>query len=187
MSRKLPQCTGWEFNKSWHVSTSPCITSGRYSSIIKKLVQFPPLNHLYLHPSFGMTPFRGDHGGKSKFSEHVLNEGREMKTIEETVSIIHLENNHRKINTLEEIEILKAAYSKYLLNDVIAGQKDSMFNVSPHQWFELQDEQHRPSNKKKFRNPTTEVISDFNYKCQLPKPGDRRNFSTLEDLLKMSR
>ena len=41
-----------------------------------------------------------------------------MKTIEETMSIIHLGNNHRKINTLEEIEILKAAFSKYLLNDV---------------------------------------------------------------------
>ena len=34
--------------------------------------------------------------GKSKFSEHVLNEGHEMKTIEETISMIHLENNHRK-------------------------------------------------------------------------------------------
>ena len=29
-----------------------------------------------------------------------------MKTIKEAMSIIHLENNHRKINTLEEIEIL---------------------------------------------------------------------------------
>ena len=48
----------------------------------------------------------------------------------------HLENNHRKINTLEEIEILKAASSKHLLNDVIAGQT---INFSPHQWFELQD------------------------------------------------
>ena len=38
--------------------------------------------------------------------------------------IIHLENNHRKINTLEEIEILKAASSKNLLDDVIAGQND---------------------------------------------------------------
>ena len=57
---------------------------------------------------------------KSKFSEHVLNKGHEIKTIEETISTIHLENNHRKINTLEEIEILKAASSKYLLNDVIA-------------------------------------------------------------------
>ena len=36
-----------------------------------------------------------------------------MKTIEETMSIIHLENNHRKINKLEDIEILKAASSKY--------------------------------------------------------------------------
>jgi len=32
-----------------------------------------------------------------------------VKKIEETMSIIHLENNHRKINTLEEIEIIKAA------------------------------------------------------------------------------
>jgi hypothetical protein len=39
--------------------------------------------------------------GKSKFSERVLNEEHKMKTIEETMSIIHLENNHRKINTLE--------------------------------------------------------------------------------------
>ena len=50
--------------------------------------------------------------GKSKFSENILEEGHEMKTIEETMSIIHHENNHRKINTLEEIEILKAASSK---------------------------------------------------------------------------
>jgi hypothetical protein len=46
-----------------------------------------------------------------------------MKTIEETMSIIHLKNNHRKVNTLE-IEILKAASSKYLLNDDIAEQND---------------------------------------------------------------
>ena len=70
--------------------------------------------------------------GKSKFSEHVLKEGHGMKTIEETMSIIHLENNHRKINTLE-IEILKAAPAKHLLNDVIAGQNDPMTNFSPHQ------------------------------------------------------
>ena len=46
------------------------------------------------------------------------------------MSIIHLENNHRKINTLEEIEILKAAFSKYLLNDV-AGQNDPMYKLVP--------------------------------------------------------
>ena len=45
--------------------------------------------------------------------------------------IIHLENNHRKINTLDEIEILKAASSKYLFNDVIAGQYDPIYKVLP--------------------------------------------------------
>ena len=42
-----------------------------------------------------------------------------------------LENNHRKINTLEEIEILKAASSKHLLNDVIAGQNDPIYKLLP--------------------------------------------------------
>jgi hypothetical protein len=41
------------------------------------------------------------------------------KTIQETMFIIHLENNHSKINTLEEIEILKAASSTYVINDVM--------------------------------------------------------------------
>ena len=56
-----------------------------------------------------------------------------MKTIEETMSIIHLENNDRKINTLEEIEILKAASSKYLLNDVIAEKNDPIYKLFPTQ------------------------------------------------------
>jgi hypothetical protein len=54
-----------------------------------------------------------------------------MKTIEETMSIIHFENSHRKINTIEEIEILKAASSKYLLNDAIAGQNDPIYQLLP--------------------------------------------------------
>ena len=52
-------------------------------------------------------------------------------TIEETMYIIHLEKKHRKINTLEEIEILKAASSKYLVNDVIAGQNDPIYKLLP--------------------------------------------------------
>jgi GIY-YIG catalytic domain. len=68
--------------------------------------------------------------GKFKFSEHVLNEGYEMKTIEESMPIIHQENNHRKINTLEEIEILKVA-SVNLFNDVIAGQNDPIYQLLP--------------------------------------------------------
>ena len=54
-----------------------------------------------------------------------------MKTIEETMSIIHLEKKKRKINTHEEIKILKAASSKYLLNDVIAGQNDTIYKLLP--------------------------------------------------------
>ena len=72
-----------------------------------------------------------------------------MKTIENTKSIIHLKNNLRKINTLEEIEILKAASSKYLLNDVITGQNDPMYKLLPSSVI-LQDQQPRPSNKRNF-------------------------------------
>ena len=58
-----------------------------------------------------------------------------MKTIEATMSTIDLENNHRKINTPEEIEILKAASSTYSM----MSSQDKMtqyINFSPHQWFE---------------------------------------------------
>ena len=47
------------------------------------------------------------------------------------MSIIHLENNHRKIKTPEELEILKAASSKHILNDVIAGQNDPIYKLLP--------------------------------------------------------
>ena len=80
------------------------------------------LIYLYFPPSFHLT---------YNIPEHVLNEGHEMKTIEETMSVIHLENNYRKINTLEEIEIINPASSKYLLNDVIAGQNDPLYKLLP--------------------------------------------------------
>ena len=54
-----------------------------------------------------------------------------MNSILQTMSIIHLENNHRKINTVEEIEIIKAASSKYLLNDIIALQNDPIYKLLP--------------------------------------------------------
>ena len=34
-------------------------------------------------------------------------------------------------HTLEEIEILRAASSKYLLNDIIAGQNDPIYKLLP--------------------------------------------------------
>ena len=54
-----------------------------------------------------------------------------MKTIEETKSIVHLENTHKKINIFEEMEVLKAASSKYLLNEVIPGQNDPIYKLLP--------------------------------------------------------
>ena len=37
----------------------------------------------------------------------------------------------RKVEAIEEIEILKAASSKHLLNDVIAGQNDPIYKLLP--------------------------------------------------------
>ena len=42
--------------------------------------------------------------GKSTFSEHILNAGHEIRPMEETMMILHFENNPRRINTLEEFE-----------------------------------------------------------------------------------
>ena len=71
---------------------------------------------------------------KTMYQYTVLSEDLQTTTVFlniKTKSIIHLENNHKKINTLEEIEILKAASSKYLLNVVIAGQNDPIYKLLP--------------------------------------------------------
>ena len=47
------------------------------------------------------------------------------------MSIIHIENNHRKINKLEESKILKASSSKYLLIDDITGKNDPIYKFLP--------------------------------------------------------
>ena len=60
-----------------------------------------------------------------------LRKAMKWKQIGETMSIIHLENNHRKINKLEEIKILKAVFFKYLLNYVITRQNNSMYRLIP--------------------------------------------------------
>ena len=55
----------------------------------------------------------------------------ELRIVTRFKAFEHNENSHRKINTLEEIEILKAVSSKYLLNDVIAGQNDPIYKLLP--------------------------------------------------------
>ena len=82
-----------------------------------------------------------------------------MKTIQETMSITQQENNHRKTNTLEEIEILKAASSENLLNDVIAGQNDPIYKLLPSQKFELQD-------KTNPDQATNKIVQANNYNNQ---------------------
>jgi hypothetical protein len=47
------------------------------------------------------------------------------------MSIIHIENKHRKIKTLEESKILKASSSKHLLIDFIAEQNDPIYKFLP--------------------------------------------------------
>jgi hypothetical protein len=84
-----------------------------------------------------------------------------MKTIEETMSIRHLENNNRKINILEENEIIKAASYKYLLNDVIAGQNDPMYKLLPIS--DLNSKVNSPDQAtKEISKPNNEIISDLN-------------------------
>ena len=82
-----------------------------------------------------------------------------MKTIEETtsMSIIHLENNYRKINALEQIEILKAASSKYLLNGVIAGQNDPMYKLLPSSVILNPRSTAKTRRQKKLEHPTRPV------------------------------
>ena len=76
-----------------------------------------------------------------------------------------------------EIEILKAASSKYLLNDVIAGQNDPMSKLLPSSVIWTPRSIVQTKQQKKFRNPTITVISVLSSNCQLPKPGDRINLT----------
>jgi hypothetical protein len=56
--------------------------------------------------------------GKSTFSEHVLNAGREIWPMEETMTILHFENDPRRINALEELEVFKETTFNRMLNIV---------------------------------------------------------------------
>ena len=56
--------------------------------------------------------------GRSTFSEYILNMGHEKRPMEE---ILHFENNPRRINPLEELEIVKATTSDRMFNIVHNG------------------------------------------------------------------
>ena len=61
--------------------------------------------------------------------------------------------------------------------ELIAGQNDSMYKLLPSSVIWTSRSKAQAKQQKKFRNPTIEIISDLNSSCQLPKPGDRRNYN----------
>ena len=69
--------------------------------------------------------------GLSNFSSDVIEEGHEMRNMDEIMTILHKGNNHEKINQLVEMEILKAATSLkvLVLNDVINGRNDPLYKL----------------------------------------------------------
>jgi hypothetical protein len=52
-----------------------------------------------------------------------------MKNIDDIMTILHEESNHEKINKLEEIEIIKAAASFNILNNIINGRNDPLYKI----------------------------------------------------------
>ena len=119
------------------------------------------------------------------FSEHVLDEGHEMKTIEETMSIIHQENDHRKINTWKDRN------TKSSLLQIPAQwchrrtKRPNVQTSSLSQLFELQWSTAQTKRQMNLWHPTIKRISDLNTNGQLSRLGDSRNLYTQQDLLKM--
>ena len=58
-----------------------------------------------------------------KFSTHVVEEGHEIKNVDDIMTILHKESNHETINKPEEIDIIKAAASQNVLNDIKKRQE----------------------------------------------------------------
>ena len=65
----------------------------------------------------------------STFSEHILNAGHEMRPMEQTMMNLHFENDPRRINALDELEIVKATTSDCTLN--IVHNINSLYRI-PH-------------------------------------------------------
>ena len=64
------------------------------------------------------------------------------------------------LSILLNIELLKAASSKYILNDVIAGQNNPIYKLLLTQRFELQDQQPRPSQETEVTSTPTRPIEN---------------------------
>ena len=65
----------------------------------------------------------------SNFCSHVIEEGHDVKNVDNIMTTLHNENNLEKINKLDEKEILKEAASQNILNDVINGRNDPLYKI----------------------------------------------------------
>ena len=54
-----------------------------------------------------------------------------MRNIQDTMIIISTKNNHAKLNILEEIQIMRAAKSANILNDIISKGNESFYRILP--------------------------------------------------------
>ena len=64
--------------------------------------------------------------GKFTFLEQILNMGHGMQLMEETMTILNFKNDSKRINALEEIEIMKATTSYHILNIM---QNNRLYNI----------------------------------------------------------
>ena len=65
-----------------------------------------------LWKSWGILPFCTE----LSLGEDILNAGHEMRPIQETMTVLHLENVPKRITALEEMEIMKATSSDHMFN-----------------------------------------------------------------------
>ena len=69
-------------------------------------------------------------GEKSKFVDHLIQRGHEIRNTEEIMTIYTHESNHEKIKNPEEFHIMKTAISN-ILNDDINSKNDPLFRLLP--------------------------------------------------------
>ena len=59
----------------------------------------------------------------------MIEQGHDMKNIDNIMTILHKGNNHAKINKVEEIEILKGTKLLNILHDVINDRNDPLYKI----------------------------------------------------------
>jgi hypothetical protein len=73
---------------------------------------------------------------KSKFAQHVIEEGHAFGPIDNIMDIIHVANNGRLLDTLEKFYIYRETQLRTQINDKLTVQANSIFEAlvqnNPH-------------------------------------------------------